>query len=463
MSKTATRRRFRGRVALPRTELMSNRTLHRMLLGLIGLTVLALLWNRYGMDAVLEINAHSPYELRPIDDRRESTGRSVAAVRRENGRLVLDCTIKAGYEWPYCELAIDLKQPPAGVDLTRYETVRLWVRSEGPEPQQQVRFFIRNFNPAFSKVGDDLSMKVQEIIYNPDPAGAPIEVKLSQFTVASWWTSERTVPVRFAGTEFDNVPLLELSTGGNVVPGRHRISVERIEFRGKIIPAAMFRLLIIGTWVLSVISYLAIDRWATRRRLIRSERHQSSLKRINESLRLQTHTFAKLARQDLLTGLLNRKGLGDELVRVARDGDAQLFPLSLVFIDIDHFKKINDEHGHSVGDQVIRDLASVIRTHIQRDDLIARWGGEEFLLICRLTRSHEAALIAERLRHVIATREWPSGIRVTSSFGVAESVMGEDLSESIKRADEAMYRAKQKGRDRVEVQLAGPPAVLSSP
>ena len=432
---------------------MNNRTLNRLLLALIGLTAAALLWNRYGMDSVLGIDADSPYEVKRIDDH-DSKGRSVAVLTRENGKLVLDCMINPGYEWPYCEMAIQLAKPPSGVDLTRYETVRLWVRSEGPEPQQQVRIFIRDFNPAFSKVGDADSLKVQEIIYNPDPDGKPIDVRLAQFTVASWWTNERMVPVEFAGTEFDNVSVIEVSTGGNVVPGRHRISVERIEFRGKLVSAGTLRLVIIAVWVLAVIGHLLLDGVLARRQLRLSSLHQSSLKRINDGLRMRTDIYSKLARQDLLTGVLNRKGLGDELLRVARGGDDRLFPLSLVFIDIDHFKQINDEHGHSVGDQVLEDMAQTIKAHIQRDDLLARWGGEEFLLICPLTHSHEAALIAERLRLVIATKEWPAGVRVTSSFGVAESVLGEDLSESIRRADEAMYRAKQNGRDRVEVQFS---------
>ena len=102
------------------------------------------------------------------------------------------------------------------------------------------------------------------------------------------------------------------------------------------------------------------------------------------------------ARRDPLTGILNRQGLGDELTRAAKQGDDKFFPLSVVFMDIDHFKRINDEHGHGVGDQVIKDIANVVKGDIQRSDLFARWGGEEFLLICPGTQPHEAQAIAER-------------------------------------------------------------------
>jgi len=136
-----------------------------------------------------------------------------------------------------------------------------------------------------------------------------------------------------------------------------------------------------------------------------------------------------------------------------RLGEDDAFPMTLVFIDIDHFKRINDGLGHDTGDQVIRGLAELVRSAVQREDLFARWGGEEFLLVFRDTPGPNGAAIAERLRERIADAAWPADLRITCSFGVAEWHRGEDLNEGIKRADEAMYRAKKGGRDRVEIEL----------
>jgi diguanylate cyclase (GGDEF)-like protein len=238
-----------------------------------------------------------------------------------------------------------------------------------------------------------------------------------------------------------------------VIPGLHRISVERIELRGKLVPTSTFRLGIIAVWMLSVFSWLVFDGLATRNQLRLSAASQHSLQRLNESLRLETRSLAEIARSDPLTGVLNRKGLADELLRLVSVGGDSIFPLTLVFIDIDHFKRINDEHGHEVGDQVIRGLAELVRSAVQRDDLFARWGGEEFLLVFCDTPGLAAGAIAERVRERIAVAKWPGGVRVTCSFGVAEWHRGEDLSEGVKRADEAMYRAKQNGRDRVEIEI----------
>ena len=141
-------------------------------------------------------------------------------------------------------------------------------------------------------------------------------------------------------------------------------------------------------------------------------------------------------------------------MRIVRLGEGQTFPMTLVFIDIDHFKRINDAHGHDTGDQVIRGLAQLVRSAVQRDDLFARWGGEEFLLVFRDTPGVKGRV--DRRAPARAHRHRPPGpasLRVTCSFGVAEWHRGEDLNDGIKRADEAMYRAKQEGRDRVEIEL----------
>lgn len=432
---------------------MKTQYLNRLLIGLIIATALALLWHRYGMNSVLRIDAHSRLLMSAVDDR-DNGGRTRSTLTRENGGLILNCDVDISYQWPYCELAIRLKEPPGGVDLSKFDTVKLSIKYEGPELQKQVRFFVRNFNPAYADPRDPTTLKVQEIVYDPDLYPKPLEVELSRFTVASWWTSNHKVPIEHLGTDFDNVSVLEVSTGGVLAPGPHRITVDYIEFRGKLISSAAFRLGIIALWMLAMIAYLVTDAILTHRALVASNRQQASLKRINEALRVQTQIFAKLARHDTLTGMLNPKGLGDELFELAKKQSDQIFPMALIFIDIDHFKKINDQYSHSAGDQVLKNLANVIKDHTQNDDLLARWGGEEFLLVCPRTGALEAGGMAEHLRKIIASRIWPNGIRVTCSFGISELAAGEDLGEGIKRATAALHAAKGNGRDRVEVQHA---------
>jgi diguanylate cyclase (GGDEF)-like protein len=419
--------------------------------------VLALLWNEFGMNTVMTIDASTPFAIAAVDDRMPDGGHSVGTVSRENRRLALDCQIAYGYEWPFCELEFEFSPAPRGIDLSRYDAVRLWITASGPEPHQRVRLFFRNFDPRYSKDGDPQSQKVMELSYEPALYPQGSEVPLSRFTVAGWWIDEHPLTLELEAPDFQNVTALSVATAGRVEEGMHHVRVDRIELRGKTVSASTFRLVVIGFWMIFVIAWLVIDALVARRALRLSAASQHSLQRLNESLRLETRSLARMARTDPLTGVLNRKGLADELLRLARLGGDSIFPLTLVFIDIDHFKRVNDGWGHDVGDQVIRGLATLVRSAVQRDDLFARWGGEEFILVFRDMPALEARAIAERLRERVSLHEWPEELKVTCSFGVAEWHGGEDLNEGVRRADEAMYRAKQNGRNRVEVQLESTP------
>ena len=432
---------------------MHARVLRRLLIILLALTGVALLWNQFGMTSTMVIDARSPYEARALDDRANQGGRSVATVTRAGGALGMDCDLRPGYEWAFCELRLEFAKEPHGLDLSRYDSMRLWVTATGPEAQQRVRIYVRNFDPAYSKVGVAESEKVDQLIYEPSAYPQGYEVPLSRFTVSQWWIDEHPMTLDLEAPDFRNATQIAFSTGPKVEPGPHTIRVQRIELTGKLISTATFRLGIIVVWMLSVFGYLVVDSLLKRNQLRLSAASQHSLQRLNESLRLETRSLAEIARTDPLTGALNRKGLADELMRIVRLGEGQTFPMTLVFIDIDHFKRINDSQGHDAGDQVIRGLAQLVRSAVQRDDLFARWGGEEFLLVFRDTPGVKGRVIAERLRERIAAATWPGDLHVTCSFGVAEWHRGEDLNDGIKRADEAMYRAKQEGRDRVEIEL----------
>jgi diguanylate cyclase (GGDEF)-like protein len=442
---------------------MHARVLRRLLILLLALTGAALLWNQFGMTSTMVIDARSPYLARALDDRANKGGQSVASLVRDGDAVGIDCDLRAGYEWAFCEMRLEFAKEPRGIDLSRYDSMRLWVTASGPEAQQRVRIYVRNFDPRYSRVGVAESQKVDQLIYEPSKYPAGYEVPLSRFTVSQWWIDEHPMTLELEAPDFRNATQIAFSTGPKVEPGAHTIRVQRIEFTGKLIPVSTFRLGIIAVWMLTVLGYLVLDSLLKRNELRLSAASQDSLQRLNESLRLETRSLAEIARSDPLTGALNRKGLADELMRLVRLGEAQTFPMTLVFIDIDHFKRINDAHGHVAGDQVIRGLAQLVRSAVQRDDLFARWGGEEFLLVFRDTPGVKGRVIAERLRDRIATATWADGLRVTCSFGVAEWHRGEDLNDGIRRADEAMYRAKQQGRDRVEIELQARQAAEPQP
>ncbi len=429
---------------------MHARVLRRLLILLLVLTVAALSWNEFGMNTRLVISRGA---ATTVDDRHDPAGRSVATLSDDGGLAGMACALRPGYEWPFCELRLELAPAPQGIDLGRYDSMRLWVTADGPGAQQRVRVYLRNFDPDYARPGVPESEKVDQLTYDPSAYPQGYEVPLSRFTVAQWWLDAHPMTLEMETPDVRHVTQIAFSTGPRAEPGPHALRVARIEFVGKLVAPQTLRLAIIAVWMASVLGYLVLDRLLTRGQLRLSAASQHSLQRLNESLRLETRSLAEIARTDPLTGALNRKGLGDELTRLVRAAGDATFPMALVFIDIDHFKRINDTLGHEAGDQVIRGLADLVRAAVQRDDLFARWGGEEFLLVFHETSAVEGGHIAQRLRERIAQAAWPQQLKVTCSFGVAAWQRGEDLNEGIRRADEAMYRAKRNGRDRVEVEL----------
>jgi diguanylate cyclase (GGDEF)-like protein len=431
----------------------SPRTIRGFLLSLLLATAAALLWNAYGMTDVLVVDGRTPYAVSAVDDRDEiNHGASVGAAYRRGDALELDCRIVKQFAYPFCELQVRFGAPPGGIDLSHYDSLRVRLRSEGPEADRRLRLFLRQYNPAYTRRGDDNSYKVNELVIDPGPAGEEVEIPLNRVAVADWWLDSHPMPMALSGVELDHVIDLGVSTGSAVVDGAHRVRIERIEFRGKWIAPATFRLLVIGLWMACLLAWLVADAVASRRKVRHFAALQHELTDANESLRLQTRRLARRAFEDPLTGLLNRAGLEGALEQLGASGDGGLFPASLMFMDIDHFKRINDEHGHPIGDLVLQEVARLVRERVQRTDLVARWGGEEFLIACPGTAGPQALGIALRLRAALAGAACAEGIAVTCSFGLAEWHGGEPLADAVARADQAMYRAKREGRDRVEVQ-----------
>lgn len=162
-----------------------------------------------------------------------------------------------------------------------------------------------------------------------------------------------------------------------------------------------------------------------------------------------------LATTDSLTGIINRREftriLKNEMDRAKRYG----IPLSLVMYDLDFFKRINDNFGHDVGDDVLQTVVQLVNKHIRGVDVAARWGGEEFMVLMPQSDLAAARSAAEKLRQAIAQHRFDKVSSVTVSFGVTKFVPQDDIHSLLKRVDDALYQAKMRGRNRVEVLTEG--------
>ena len=157
----------------------------------------------------------------------------------------------------------------------------------------------------------------------------------------------------------------------------------------------------------------------------------------------------QMATTDALTGLLNRREFSIRLNQAL--ASAQDSELTLILFDVDYFKSINDRFGHAVGDQVLMRIATQVQRLVRATDSVARWGGEEFVILLPGVNSAQAAKIADNMRQAIAQLTFENAGQVTASFGVAPKIAGDNSASLIRRADHAMYEAKGAGRNCVQL------------
>jgi diguanylate cyclase (GGDEF)-like protein len=169
---------------------------------------------------------------------------------------------------------------------------------------------------------------------------------------------------------------------------------------------------------------------------------------VHDQLARQNARLAELATTDELTGVKNRRRFREDLELLFAQADRHGLPLSLIMLDLDHFKQYNDTFGHPAGDEVLHWVGTTLQASVRGHDVIARFGGEEFVMLLPATDEDEAMEVAERLRSAIASRAWPHG-KMTASLGVATSDPDTpDAAALVDCADRALYQSKQAGRNR---------------
>ncbi len=210
---------------------------------------------------------------------------------------------------------------------------------------------------------------------------------------------------------------------------------------------------IIGTTLISGVASLLASSIIFYQNFLVSKT-KADLENVNRRLLNAQKKLRKQANTDSLTGLFNRRSYFQSVKKEISRYKRQQRPFSLLLMDIDHFKKVNDSFGHSVGDVVLHNLARVLLKTARAQDIVARTGGEEFSVLLPEAKKEEAEVMAERIRKTVSKSEMGTqeiGIQITISIGVAEILSGEDVDTIYNRADLALYRAKAKGRNCVEL------------
>ena len=204
-------------------------------------------------------------------------------------------------------------------------------------------------------------------------------------------------------------------------------------------------------WIVSVINY---NRYVGDFiNTIKIGENNEKLKQKNEKIEEINKKLQKLSTTDKLTNLSNRRKMEEILERVYQESKRYNKSFTIIIIDLDYFKKVNDNYGHQTGDKILQEVSALIENNVRAADSCGRWGGEEFLVACPNTNKKAGIKLAERLRKIIANASLNPVKELTASFGVSVFSGEEKIDQVIARADRKLYKAKENGRNRVEPEI----------
>ena len=413
---------------------------------LLAATVIALFAYQNGLDDIEFLNLSDyPYVIAESDS--ADGGTSAIALERTDSSIIVDYELREGYAYPYAGVKIFLGDGKTrGKDLSHYDSIFVWVKPRG---EGTVRLYMRGYDSAFYRQDDETSLKFNEVEFFPLEETYPAVFVPQEFRVASWWVAQNEINVHKARVDLSNIPLIEIQTGTNAPLGYGTLEIRGLCFKGKKIAKVDLVTILVVIWFVTFFIILIIRFFDYSRERVANKRKQEELEKNLAALQIEKSEYEKSSKEDPLTGCLNRAGFSSILLREQENLSKNGCPVSFVMLDIDHFKDVNDTYGHSVGDEVLVNLTRLIRDKIRNTDALVRWGGEEFVILCRDTPIQNAQFLAEKLRVAIEGATLIKQQQVTCSFGIAEMIPGEDPKKLFERADKALYSAKEGGRNRV--------------
>ncbi len=423
-------------------------TAEKALLFLVVFTLGLVIFQEFLLEKRLVIEPGTGYLTRLDSDVQDGGDTRTEWV--DQSRLHWRCELGQAYDYPFCGMQIYFSNTYLqGVDLTHYTHLNLHLSYRGDA--QSLRLFLRNSNPVYTRPDEVRSTKFNMIELDVRKGPHYRDLLLNYFRVADWWLLIYHPDVQYSQIEFTNIGLIEIQTGSGLKEGTHEFQLHRLELVGVYISVEHLYLGIIITWICAILLYLATRIRSLSRAVEHGKLKQAELTEINTLLDQRSRTLEEKSKLDPLTGAYNRAGIEESLIEAFRHWKYDDRPLSLLLLDVDHFKQINDTLGHATGDLVLRELTFLISQHIRTDDRFARWGGEEFIIVCGNTELDKASDMAEKIRRLVEHYTFADSLKVTVSIGVAQIQEGENLEALFSRSDQALYEAKRAGRNRVRV------------
>ncbi|HMW47566.1 MAG TPA: GGDEF domain-containing protein [Cellvibrionaceae bacterium] len=373
----------------------------------------------------------------------EQLGISASWLDKEQNHWLCNYKPSHGYG---CGWDVTISTTPGkGMDWTQYNKLELTMRYKGPATR--LRVFLRNFNPAYANADDFESFKTMNMSFPVEDVSKPILVDLREFQVVAWWFAGKRARLEWPLPELNNIT--HLGVDARQV-GEHDVQITSVTLLGQWIKTTTLLFWMISFWSLVFLLEGGVRFYNLYRKARDDRQAIKSMEERQRSIQEENQHLEQVTNSDPLTGIYNRTGLR---VRIdALKQRQQLDGAGVMILDLDHFKKLNDRYGHDMGDKVLRTFAAMLAMNLRDEDIFARLGGEEFVVVCRRQPIEGVCAFADKLRRLASQCSFSADddISISVSIGGAIVLAGEELSDTLKRADEALYTAKQNGRNRVE-------------
>lgn len=387
-------------------------------------------------------------------------GNSSSEWKPDINAEAFSCTLKEGIDYPFCGMIFNFnfgryQSNSDTIDLTQFDSININLRASAKVTA--VRINIRNLNDLYYSINDINSTMFMSTMLTSNDLNKNITVNLNQFRVAQWWLEQYNVPRQHWSPSMDKIRTFAVEiTFENEQNIEHTLEVKNISFVGKVINRANWYLSIMSLWAIYALYYVINS---TRKFVQQSKRDQElveHLKKAHKILKDEHDTQKQNSLFDPLTKVYNRRGFEDKLSAIDSLNLAQGTESdqnAIIFIDLDNFKSFNDDYSHEIGDQLLKELVDIMSNEIRDDDIIARWGGDEFIMLCPKASSVQGFAIAEKIRLIIEKNLFckPHNLTATASFGVASCTSMQQFKASLHNADEALFKSKRDGKNRTMI------------
>jgi diguanylate cyclase (GGDEF)-like protein len=353
------------------------------------------------------------------------------------------CNYNPGTDYPYCNVSVVWSEAPyKKIDFSPYDYLNVHLAYSGDA--NYLRIFIRNYYPNNQGHDDLQSGKFNTLTTYVDEFNQGAKIDLKELRVSDWWIRDYNVPPNKVQADVSKTIAFGIDIPHPAPLGRHEFELKSLKAVGYYFSKEVLYFSIIVFWTILLLSEMAI-------RFVNLQNKSKKYGKLLNKMSEQTAIYKEKAETDKLTKVLNREGLSHTIDSLKQQGLLQQY--ALIVLDLDHFKSINDQHGHAVGDRVLQDVAKIINACMRSYDIVARWGGEEFVVLFHCLEKSNLVTFSEKIRMAIESGSYfPSQQGpITASIGVTRIKADMDFAAAFEKADQAVYQAKEMGRNKTVV------------